>query len=128
MAEQKVTKVFVSLLRIIEFLITFFTELTREQVWFLWFLPNLSYICQTKRNLETRLSEHLRCVTNQEIYKSSIAKHCWSASHNFNFHQAKIILKPNHISELDFLENIAIHLNHEVIVNEKIDSTMLSTA
>ena len=43
----------------------------------------------------------------------------WSAGHNFNFHQAKIIFKPNCILEIDFLENIAIHLNHEVIVNEK---------
>ena len=51
-----------------------------------------------------------------------------SIGHNFNFHQAKIIFKPNRISELDFLENIAIHLNREVIVNEKIDSIMLSTA
>ena len=69
------------------------------------------YIGQTKRNLQTSLSEHLHYVTNQEIYKSSIAKHCWSTGHNFNFHQAKIIFKPNRISELDFLENIAIHLN-----------------
>ena len=47
---------------------------------------------------------------------------------HFNFHQAKIISKPNRISELDFFENIAIHLNLEIIVNEKIDSIMLSTA
>ena len=63
---------------------------------------NLFYIGQTKRSLETRLSKHLRCVTNQEIYKSSIAKHCWSTGYDFNFHQAKIILKPNRMSELDF--------------------------
>ena len=48
--------------------------------------------------------------------------------HNFNFQQAKIIFKPNRISELDILENIAIYLNREVIVNEKNDSIMLSTA
>ena len=29
---------------------------------------------------------------------------------------------------LDFLENIVIHLNREVIVKENIDSIMLSTA
>ena len=39
----------------------------------------------------------------------------------------KIIFKSNRISELDFVENIAIHLNREVIVNEKYDSIMLST-
>ena len=33
MAKQGVTEVFVSILRIIEFLITFLTELTREHVW-----------------------------------------------------------------------------------------------
>ena len=89
------------------------------------------YIGQIKRNLESRLSKHSRCVNNQEIYKSSIAKHCWSAGHNFNFIQTKIIFKPNRISELDIFENIAIHLNHEVIINEKIDSIdsiILSTA
>ena len=62
------------------------------------------------------------------IYKSSIAKHCWSTGHNFNFHQSKIIFKPYRILKFDFLESIAIHLNREVIVNEKIDSIMLSTA
>ena len=51
-----------------------------------------------------------------------------STGHSINFYQAKIIFKPNLISELDFLENIAIHLNREVIVNEKVDSIMLSTA
>ena len=60
----------------------------------------------------------------------------WSAGHNFNFsiinrvinHQAKRIFKPNRISELHFLKNTAIHLNREIIVNEKIDSIILSTA
>ena len=44
------------------------------------------------------------------------------------FREAKIIFKPNRISELDFLENFAIHLNREVIDSEKIDSIMLSAA
>ena len=51
----------------------------------------MTYIGQTKCNLETRLSEHSRYVNNQEIYKSSIAKHFWSTGHKFNFHEAKII-------------------------------------
>ena len=37
---------------------------------------SLFYIGQPKRNLETILSECLRCVSNQEIYKTSIGKHC----------------------------------------------------
>ena len=52
---------------------------------------------QTKRSLETRLSEYSCCVTNQDLYKSSIAKYCWSVGHNFNFQLAKIILKLNRI-------------------------------
>ena len=40
----------------------------------------------------------------------------------------KISFKPNRNSELDFLENSAIHPNREIIVNEKSDSIMLSTA
>ena len=67
------------------------------------------------KNFEIHLSEHLHCVTKQEIHKSLVSKHCWSAEHNFNCHQAKIISKPNWISELYFLENIAIHQNLEVI-------------
>ena len=39
-----------------------------------------------------------------------------------------LIFKLNRISELDILENIAFHLNCEVIVNEKNDFIMLSTA
>ena len=68
-----------------------------------------------KLNFDTHLSEHLNCVTNQEVYKYSIAKHYWSAGHNFNFHQAKTIFKPNGISELNFLEIVAILLNREDI-------------
>ena len=49
-----------------------------------------------------------------------------SAGHNFNFHQAKTILKSNRVSELDFLENIAIFLNLEVTFNEKNNSILLS--
>ena len=90
---------------------------------------NLIYIGQNKRNLETRLSEHLRCVNNQESYKTSIAKQWLGTGNNFNFHQAKIIFKPNRNSELDFFENIAIPLNRDVIVNEKKnDCITLSTA
>ena len=73
---------------------------------------------QTKRNDETRLTNILNCVTNHEIYKISIIKQCCSTGHNFKFHQAKIISNPNHISELDFLENIVIRFNREFIVNE----------
>ena len=66
-------------------------------------------------------------MISQKIYKPSVAKHCWSDGQNLDFHQAEIIFIPNRISELDFLENIAIHLNHEVIVNEKIYPIILST-
>ena len=47
----------------------------------------------TKRNFETRLNEYLRCVTNQDIYKSSIAKYFSSPGRNCNFQSAKIILQ-----------------------------------
>ena len=67
-----------------------------------------------------------RCGTNEEIFKFLIIKHCCSTGCNFNFRKAKIIFKPNRISEIDFLENITIHLNREINVNEKIDSIMLS--
>ena len=62
------------------------------------------------------------------IKVSTLYSHCWSAGHNFLIHQTKIIFKSNRISELDFLENTVIHLNREVIVNENIDSIMLSAA
>lgn len=89
---------------------------------------HLSYIGQTKRNLETRIKEHSRYVSNQETSKSSIAKHSWDSGHSFNFKNAKVILNANSISELDFLENLAIFLNRDVIVNEKSDSSLLSAA
>ena len=43
-----------------------------------------------------------RCVSYQKIYTALNAKHFWSARLNFNFHQAKNILKYNRISELYF--------------------------
>ena len=47
-------------------------------------------------------------MVSKTIYKSLIAEHFWNDGRNFNFHQAKDIFKFSHISEIDFLENIAI--------------------
>ena len=56
------------------------------------------FILTEQRDLETL--EHLCCVTNQEGYKSSIAKHRWSTGHNLSFEQVKTIFKPIRISKL----------------------------
>ena len=52
-------------------------------------------------------------------YRNTISKYCWGSGHNLNFHQAKSIFKTYRILDEDFSENIAIHLDNEVILNEK---------
>ena len=84
-------------------------------------------IGQAGHGLGACLGEHSRCVGGRKIYGSSIAGHCWSAEHGFGFHQAKIVFEPGCISELDFLGSIAVHLSHEVVMGERVDSVMLST-
>ena len=67
-------------------------------------------------------------VINQVFSRSKLARHSWGCDHSFNFHIPKIILNTNDTSELDFLENLANYLNHEITVNKKSDCRILSDA
>ena len=67
-------------------------------------------------------------VINQELSKSSVSKFFSDCNQSFNFQYAEIILNANNAFESDFLANLDIYLNLEVIVNEKSDSKKLCVA
>ncbi|MDI4567834.1 MAG: GIY-YIG nuclease family protein, partial [Mycoplasma sp.] len=88
----------------------------------------LIYIGQTKRALKFRVKEHEAYVRKKETQKSSVAQHCWSENHTFNFSAAKIIQKTSSIGELDFLEAFHIHKNLSVLVNDPNSNPNLPSA
>ncbi|KFM67330.1 hypothetical protein X975_04937, partial [Stegodyphus mimosarum] len=63
---------------------------------------------QTNRVLKFHVEEHEAYVRKKETQKSSVAQHCWSENHTFNFSAAKIIQKTSSNGELDFLK--AFHI------------------
>ena len=58
----------------------------------IYFIPcssgNFGSIGQARRRLKARSDEHRRKVIKEEINTSSIASHCWSFSHYFDFTKA----------------------------------------
>ena len=79
------------------------------------------YFGESKQSLKSRSDEHKRSVRNCDCDKNEIAKHCWEADHNFNWHQKKVVdresrliprkiketihsLKnPNHINKISYM-------------------------
>ena len=49
------------------------------------------YFGESKRSLKSGANEHKRSVRNCDCDKNEIAKHCWEADHNSNWHQKKVI-------------------------------------
>ena len=98
----------------------------------IYFIPcsscNLGYIGQTRRRLKARLDEHRRKVKNEEIYTSSIASHCWSYNHFFDFSKAFIVSSPISISHLNFYEAFYILKNSNNIVNDCSSTPSISDA
>lgn len=60
-------------------------------------------LVKLKRNLEIRLKDHSHYIINQQISKTSLAKHSSDSGHSFNFQTSKIIINVNSTSELDIL-------------------------
>ena len=87
---------------------------------------SLKYIGQTKRALKYRINEHKNYVKKEELVKSSIATHCWSNDHVFNFSSPKIIQKCSNIYHLDFLETYHILKNKHKLVNDLTATPFLS--
>ena len=87
---------------------------------------NLKYIGQTKRALKYRINEHKNYVKKEELAKSSIAAHCWSNNHVFNFSSPKIIQKCSNIYHLDFLEAFHILKNSHNLVNDLSSTPFIS--
>ena len=49
------------------------------------------YIEETKRTLNTKLSEHQAAARRGELEKSAIAEHAWTEEHKLNWVSARII-------------------------------------
>ena len=98
----------------------------------IYFIPcsscNLGYIGQTRRRLKYRVNEHRGKVRNQEISSSSIASHCWSNNHCFDFPNANIISSPISPSHLDFYEAFYILKNSKNLVNDFSSTPTISAA
>ncbi|KAJ9588230.1 hypothetical protein L9F63_018394 [Diploptera punctata] len=77
------------------------------------------YIGKTKRNLNTRLKEHLRNVTNGEIEKSAIAAHAWLEKHRIET-KAKLLKQLEKCMELAIWEKIYICKNKNKTMNFEI--------
>ncbi|XP_054709828.1 uncharacterized protein LOC129219457 [Uloborus diversus] len=78
----------------------------------------LGYVGQTKRALKHRLKEHENYVKHKELARSSIAQHCWTSGHCFDFSSAKIICKCSSVYDLDFWEAYHIWKNSHSLVND----------
>ncbi|KAJ9578766.1 hypothetical protein L9F63_004974 [Diploptera punctata] len=79
------------------------------------------YIGKTKRNLNTRLKEHLRNVKNGETEKSAIAAHAWSEKHRIET-KAKLLKQLEKPKELTIWEKIYICKNENTTMNFEIPS------
>lgn len=95
------------------------------------------YIGQTKRNIGTRFKEHLNCIKNRQIYKSSVAAHVFKPCDNDEPpHKVKeefgdsVRLVKNVLFErkLDAYESLFIYKNHNTMNadNGNIISTLFS--
>jgi len=67
---------------------------------------NASYVDQTKRQLKTRINEHIKNIALEESKHSVITKHILDKNHTFNWQNTKI---------LDFESNYFKRLISEMI-------------
>ena len=98
----------------------------------IYFIPcsscNLGYIGRTRWRLKARLDEHRRKFKNEEIYSSSIACHCWSCNHHFDFTKACIVSSPISTSHLNFYEAFYTLKNSNNLVNDGSSTPSISDA
>ena len=98
----------------------------------IYFIPcsscNLGYVGQTRRWLKSRLDEPRCKVKKEEINTSSIASHCWSGIHYFDFTKACIVSSPISTSHLNFYEAFYILKNSDNLVNDLSSTPSISEA
>ena len=75
-----------------------------------------SYIGKTKRNLETRVKEHICNVKYKDIEKSAVEYHFWITQHKVE-NEAKLLKQAEKPLELTIWEKIFIQKNRNIIFN-----------
>lgn len=78
---------------------------------------NAIYIGQTRRELKTRIKEHLNYIRNLEPYKSGIAHHAIEHRHNINENNFTLLKSEQFLNRLNILESLYIYINKEHSVN-----------
>lgn len=75
------------------------------------------YIGQTKRELKTRIKEHLNYIKKLEPYHSGLAEHAITEHHKIKSDDFCLVEREQHYKRLNILESIHIYLNGDDTVN-----------
>ena len=67
-----------------------------------------TYVCQTGRRLDQRLSEHRRAVKSGQAATSALAEHAWGAHHSVDWDNVKVLDHQLHLHQRLILESIRI--------------------
>lgn len=78
---------------------------------------NAVYIGQTRRELKTRVKEHLNYIRNIEPYKSGIAQHAIELQHKVHEEDFKLLKPEQSLNRLNVLESMYIHIHKDHNVN-----------
>lgn len=78
---------------------------------------NAVYNGQTRRELKTRIKEHLNYIRNIEPYKSGIAQHAIELQHKVHEDDFKLLKPEQSLNRLNVLESMHIHIHKEYYVN-----------
>ena len=84
-------------------------------------LAMLSYVGQTGRTLQQRISEHKFAFSNKKNQDSTIADHCLSSHHDFShieFHLLHRVTKGRLMNQLEMLETVAMTNTNYHVLND----------
>jgi predicted GIY-YIG superfamily endonuclease/uncharacterized protein (UPF0335 family) len=70
-----------------------------------------SYVGESKRPMQTRITEHQKHTTRGETEKSGVADHAWTNNHNPKWTEARILHKEPHWRKRKFKEAAVIMVN-----------------
>lgn len=88
----------------------------------------MSYIGQTRRNLQKRFKEHQACFKYSNVERSAMAKHAISLNHSFT--KINLMKEVQNYKYLDAWETLHIKKNQNHLVNNEpgplIDSPFLN--
>ena len=84
------------------------------------------YIGQTKRSVNTRLSEHKRHCRLGQTEKSAVAEHALLPGHDITFNKTEVLSTTKHFHSRLHMEAIEIHKHRKNIFNRKEEMSRLN--